>query len=727
MVFPQDFYESITDKMLNAFALHRIILDEEGNPCDYEYIAINSAFEEFTGIKKEDIIGKTYRETIPKGKSDSMDWVCIYGDVAMNEKSISIESYTEAFKKWIMLNAYCPKKEYFITIFSDITSIKNKEQDLKEKNEELSALYEELLASEEELRQQHVQLHHMAYHDPLTSFPNRTSFYENLLVDFERDSNSERALLFIDIDNFRITNDTMGHSFGDQLIMEVGNRLSALFQGDNDIFRLGGDEFIMLGREIRTIREVEECAKRIIQSLRHPFYIMDSTVHITVSIGIARYPNDGKTPDELLKCADIAVYQAKDAGRNKYMIYTDEMQKVVSERMSLEKHLRTAIDRSELELYYQPQVEIGTGQICGFEALLRWNSPELGFVSPLRFIKVAEDSQLIIPIGDWVLRNACFFLKKLHRMGYGYLIMGVNISIIQILQDGFVQTIMNLLDFIQLEPQYLELEITESIFVESYGEINDKLDMLRKRGIKIALDDFGQGYSSLGNLINLPIDTLKIDKIFIDSISSDKSSKSITDMIIQIGHKMELTVLAEGVEMQEQMDYLEKNKCHKIQGYLFSKPVPQKEVLKMLTGKETLVNISDLEWKVEYSVNNDKIDSQHKKMFEMGKRISDMVFANEDMEHTEEILTIIDELKQYTEYHFLLEEEIMKKNGYVHFNTHKTEHEHIVQKLQTLESVWSFDKQNEVLLEMINFVFVWISNHILNQDMKYEGYINQIP
>ncbi len=889
MGFSQEFYESIIDRMLNAFALHRILLDEKGNPCDYEFIAINPAFEDFTGMKKADIVGKRYTEAIPVGKNDSTDWISIYGDVALNGKAISFESYTAVFKKWVAVNAYCPEKGYFITIFSDITDLKNKEQDLKGKNEELLALYEELIASEEELRyqldeiscsqekltiseerfrlategsndiiwdvdiinnkfnfpqrlydllgyekegsdmseglmklvhpddrktaqqawechfqgktsfynceyrikkangnyiwvysrgkalqdihgrfmrfagsltditekveyenklkqsyqdveaineellaaqeelnQQNERLQQIAYRDPLTGLPNRIALYEKLSVDLTREPVKMEALLLIDIDNFKMINDTMGHSFGDQLIIDIGKRISDIVDHKDIIYRPGGDEFIILGCDISAIEEVHERAVRIIQSFRNPFYIMDSTLHASASIGIAIYPDHGISPDELFKCADIAMYKAKESGRNGHVIYNEHMQEIVIERMNLEKHLRTAIDRSELELYYQPQIEVETGEICGFEALLRWNSPELGFVSPLRFIKVAEDSQLIIPIGEWVLRNACFFLKKLHSMGYGHLTMGVNISIIQILQDGFVQTIMNLLNFIQLEPQYLELEITESIFMQSYGDINHKLEQLRRKGIKIALDDFGQGYSSLGNLHYLPIDTLKIDKCFIDSIGADKPKESIADMIILIGRKMELTVLAEGVETQEQRDYLAKNNCHKIQGYLFGKPVPKKEVLKMLTGKETMASTSALEWKAEYNMDIEKIDAQHKEMFDIGKRISKLLFDNDNNEHSQEISIIIKELKQYTENHFLLEEQFMKENNYIHYHTHKTEHEFIIQKLAAFEDVPSGNMQNEMLTEMIDFVFVWISDHILYEDMKYKNHLSKL-
>jgi len=302
--------------------------------------------------------------------------------------------------------------------------------------------------------------------------------------------------------------------------------------------------------------------------------------HTTVSIGISTYPEDGANADELMRSADIAIYKAKATGKNKYVFFNHEMQETVRQRMMIEKHLRNALQNNELLIYYQPQLDIKTGKISGFEALLRWNNNELGFVSPLEFIGTAEETHLIIPIGEWVLRNACFFLKQLHIRGYTNIIISVNVSILQLLQENFVDTVIRVLEFIKMDPKYLELEITESILMESYQAISDKLYRLKEIGVRIALDDFGQGYSSLSYLKQLPINTLKIDKSFVDSINFEESSDSLTGTIVMIGRKMGLTILAEGVETQEQMNYLIKHKCHKIQGYLISKPLPQEEVIK---------------------------------------------------------------------------------------------------------------------------------------------------
>jgi EAL domain-containing protein (putative c-di-GMP-specific phosphodiesterase class I) len=289
------------------------------------------------------------------------------------------------------------------------------------------------------------------------------------------------------------------------------------------------------------------------------------------------YPKHSVHLEELLKYADIAMYKAKEQGRNRYVIYNETMNQDIIERVNIEKYLHTALLKNEFEIYYQPQLDIRSEKITGFEALLRWNSPELGRISPLKFIKVAEDTHIIIPLGIWVLKKACAFLKKLHMEGYNDLTVSVNISIIQLLQTDFVETVMDILELQELEPEFLELEITESILIESYENICSKLETLKDRGIRIALDDFGKGYSSLSYLKQLPISTIKIDKSFVDHITYDPVSNNLIRKIIEIGKSMGMRVVAEGVETPEQLKFLKKHRCNRIQGYLFSMPIPEME------------------------------------------------------------------------------------------------------------------------------------------------------
>ena len=431
------------------------------------------------------------------------------------------------------------------------------------------------------------RLHHLAYHDNLTGLKNRTALTQQL-DELTKEGHSEKmALLFIDIDNFKYVNDTMGHTFGDIVLKKLAKKLAKLEDRDVSVYRLGGDEFVVLIHYFEAMYEVERRAVEILRKIKKGVEVEGSSIYNTASIGVSIFPQHGRNIDELLKNADIAVYKAKDAGKDKIIIYSESMDEVVIERMKTERNLRRALPNNEFELYYQPQLDLMTNKISGFEALIRWKSPELGFVSPAKFISIAEDTRLIISIGEWVLRNASLFLKQLHQMGYTNLKMSVNVSMLQLLQDDFVELVTDVLELAQIDPTYMELEITESILMESYEAIAGKLKLLRARGVNIALDDFGKGYSSLNYLRQLPITTLKIDKSFIDTISEEGKNKSLTDLIIKIGRSMELCVVAEGVETQEQMDYLVRHNCDIIQGYLFSKPLPKDEAIHQLRGEMT--------------------------------------------------------------------------------------------------------------------------------------------
>lgn len=441
-----------------------------------------------------------------------------------------------------------------------------------------------------ELKEYQEQLHHMAYHDILTGLPNRLALYEDLSDNFAKNIDAQGTLSFIDLDNFKFINDSMGHSFGDQLIRQIGKRLSQVLKDKGTVYRLGGDEFVVHINGYKPIEEVTGDMMRILDSFNAPFDIGNSVLHTTFSIGTSCYPEHGCNPDELLKCADIAMHKAKESGKNRFVIFDQNMNEAVQERIVIEKHLWTALENNEFQILYQPQLDLRTGKISGFEALLRWYSPELGNVSPIKFIRIAEDTHLIIKIGKWILQNACCFIKRLHQNGYLGLTISVNVSMLQLLQDDFVDDVMKTLCFMDLEPEYLELEITESILMESFEMIGKKLMRLQQYGVRIALDDFGKGYSSLHYLLQLPITTLKIDKTFIDSISLKTKERTLTGQIVSMGKRMGFNIIAEGVENEEQLDYLIEHECHKIQGYLFSRPVSEKEVEVLLMGEKMTMN-----------------------------------------------------------------------------------------------------------------------------------------
>ncbi len=433
-----------------------------------------------------------------------------------------------------------------------------------------------------ELKEYEHRLHHQAYHDQLTGLKNRFALNEKLnsLINESRDK--KFALIYIDIDNFKYVNDTMGHRFGDLLLMQISDRLLGNEISNSTVYRIGGDEFLILVEKYYKKENLERIAVNILKAFKPCFVVGDLNTYTTISIGVSTYPEHGNETDELLKSADIAVYKAKEGGRNRIVFFNTPMNEEITERMTIEKHLRNALDNNEFELNYQPQLDIKRSVISGFEALLRWKNPELGTVPPIKFIGIAEATHLIIPIGEWVLREACRFLCKLEKAGYNGFNIAVNISMLQLLQDDFAHMVMDIIDSFGLNPKQIELEITESILMESYEVIAGKLKLLRARGINIALDDFGKGYSSLNYLKNLPITTLKVDKSFIDTISNTGNDKSLADLIVKIGRSMDLCVVAEGVETQEQMDYLIKHKCHKIQGYLVGKPMQEADITKKI-------------------------------------------------------------------------------------------------------------------------------------------------
>lgn len=427
------------------------------------------------------------------------------------------------------------------------------------------------------------KLQQMAYSDALTNLPNRLYLSDKLAKAVKDESVERIAIFFIDTDNFKYINDSLGHSEGDQLLVRIGERLRKVIGISGEIVRFGGDEFVVFIKNIND-HETYLIAKDLVNAFKQPFYINHSQVHVSISLGISIYPDHGFGVDELLKHADIAMYKAKDSGKGRFVAFDEDMDFELINRINIDQHLRNALANDEFLLHYQPQIDIHNNCIYGFEALVRWNSPELGMVSPNQFIKVAEDTQIIIPLGEWILRTACGFVKKLHVMGHNTLVISVNVSILQLLQEDFVSIVMRAINDFTLDPESLELEITESILMETYEDINEKLERLRNHGVRISLDDFGKGYSSLSYLRQLPIDVLKIDKSFIDSVT-EEVKKTITGSIVHIGHEMGLTVVAEGVETKEQLEYLKKYNCDRVQGYYFSKPVAGTDVITMLEQK----------------------------------------------------------------------------------------------------------------------------------------------
>ncbi|HEY5176471.1 MAG TPA: EAL domain-containing protein [Terriglobales bacterium] len=427
----------------------------------------------------------------------------------------------------------------------------------------------------------------LAYYDAFTGLPNRT-FLRDILAKAlagARRRKEKIALLFLDLDRFKIINDSLGHSFGDLLLQEVAGRLKRWAREQDTVARVGGDEFLIMVTAVKSAADVAAAAQRILHAMTAEFVIQDYRFSVSGSIGISIFPEHGIDGETLIKNADAAMYCAKDSGPNTFQFFTEDMNTQVVERLTLGNSLRQALDNGELSLVYQPQREMATGMIVGLEALLRWQHPELGLVSPDKFIRVAEASGLIIPIGDWVLRTACSQVRQWQDEGLLAVPVAVNVSALQFRQAGFPAVIKNMLGESGLDPQYLELELTESTLLSNADVMFPVLEELRAMGLKLAIDDFGTGYSSLSYLKQLPVSKLKIDRSFVRDVALNPDDAAITAAIISMAKALNLKVIAEGVENESQMSFLRAHHCDQIQGYYFSKPLTADQVAEKLAGQ----------------------------------------------------------------------------------------------------------------------------------------------
>lgn len=428
------------------------------------------------------------------------------------------------------------------------------------------------------------QIKYIAYHDTLTGLPNRNLLNELLVhsITLAERNNKCMAVLFLDIDGFKMINDSKGHGMGDQILQEVAERLLKTLRKSDVIARHGGDEFIVIIEELDNCSGVELIANKIINCFQEPFHLENQDYFLTTSVGVAVYPADGQTPDMLIKNADIAMYKAKENGKNQYLFCTPVMKDVANETMELSTNLYRAIEKNELELYYQPQLSCHNNQIMGVEALIRWRHPVMGLISPAKFIPIAEKTGLILPIGEWVLRTACQQNKKWQEQGLPKIRMGVNLSLRQFHNNDLLNLVEAVLKETKLAPQYLELEITETIAMKEKSYIINTLNAFRQIGVSIAIDDFGTEYSSLSYLKHLPVDRLKVAMQFIRGIGIDHKDEALAKGIIVLAKSIGMNVIAEGVETKEQLEFLKNHNCDEIQGYYFFKPLAEAEMTKLL-------------------------------------------------------------------------------------------------------------------------------------------------
>ncbi len=427
-----------------------------------------------------------------------------------------------------------------------------------------------------------IEFRHLAYHDPLTSLRNRLSFTKDIEQTLKAHNPNNVALLLIDIDRFKVINDTLGHFVGDQVLIKISDRLRKVLGTDAHIYRLGGDEFVIILEATEIKASI--VAETVLKKFKDSFLVNDHEIKITPSIGISIFPEHSDNSEDLLKYADAAMYLAKDNGKNNFRFYNNELNQTMARKMMLENELSKAIERNQFSLAYQPKVDLHTKRIMGMEALLRWNHPELGSISPVEFIPIAEETGQIVPIGEWVLKKACKQNKIWQDKGLSSFCVSVNVSVLQFQRGDFLKVVRKVLEESNLDAHYLEIEITESI-MQNIDESKDMINGFRAMGVKTSIDDFGTGYSSLDILRKLPIDTIKIDKSFIDDLEAPCQQPFIK-AIIELGLNLNVSVVAEGIENENQLQILLANNCTIGQGYLFSKPVDPTEFEKLLRQKE---------------------------------------------------------------------------------------------------------------------------------------------
>lgn len=469
----------------------------------------------------------------------------------------------------------------------------------------------------QERKQIAMQMKFLAQHDTLTGLASRALFIDSVKRAITRASRDDSyfAIIFIDVDNFKSVNDTLGHEAGDELLTTIAQRIKSTIRAEDIVGRLGGDEFSVLIEGVAKQASLIKIAQQLLEAVREQLIIYNKTIHVSISLGIATYPTCSDDASALIKCADLAMYKAKQGGRNNYCFYSDDLQQRADEYVNLKIDLHNALEQQEFELYYQPQISVSTGEIAGVEALIRWHHPQRGLIPPNDFISVAESAGLINAIGDWVLDEACRQLKT-WILAFPNLppnfSMAINVSAHQIRQPDLESKVCQIVKKYQLPPSQIELELTESSLVDDIERCTEKLNSLSEQGIMTAIDDFGTGFSSFRHLLQLPLKTLKIDKSFIDHICTVQKSHEIVKALIIMAKALDMTVVAEGVETENQAFLLKALNCDKIQGYFFSKPLPAHDIGKLLANPKSIPSLYDLSNSNENTAINTAIQSDNK-------------------------------------------------------------------------------------------------------------------
>jgi diguanylate cyclase (GGDEF)-like protein/PAS domain S-box-containing protein len=573
--------------LLEAAPDGMVVVNQEG-----KIVLLNAQTEKQFGYRRDELLGESVTDIIPEGFAERLiaDGTRTAAAALAQQIGSGIELHgrrkdRSEFPIEIMLSPLESAEGMLVTAaIRDITTRKTAEANLVQKVEALNRSNEELVRLAHAARTMTQRMTHAAEHDALTGLPNRLLLNDRIgqAIAFAQRHENQVAVLFLDLDGFKHINDSLGHPTGDKLLQSLAKRLVSCVRATDTVSRQGGDEFVVLISEINQPEDAISMSRRLLHVVAGANSIEKHDLHITASIGVSIYPDDGLDAETLIKNADTAMYHAKENGRQSFQFFTPAMNAQAVERQLIEEHLRRALERQEFTLHYQPKINIGTGAITGVEALIRWTNPTLGSVPPGQFVPVAEDCGLIVPIGAWVLREACTQAKAWADAGLPLMTMAVNVSAMQFRSETFLDGLFAILSETGLDPNHLELELTESALMKRAEFAASILSTLREKGVTVAIDDFGTGYSSLSYLRKFPLDALKIDQSFVRQITTVPDETIIVRAIIGMGRSLNLRVIAEGVETPDQLEFLKAHQCEEAQGYYFSRPVPPQQLVKLL-------------------------------------------------------------------------------------------------------------------------------------------------
>jgi diguanylate cyclase (GGDEF) domain len=585
-----DLYKRVLEVSPQAIMIASHVTVPETGQSDFIIDYVNPAWERVSGARFDTILGRAFSATIYL--ESIIPWLDFATTVFLDGKTRQQICYSEIVEKWLDISISKLDGQYVCVTLIDVTEQKQGELRLKEQNMRLSALSAELSGSKNNLKTKlekieilNNNLEQLAYYDRLTNLPNRTRFQSLLAEDVGKAGRAgeKLAIAIIDIDNMKSLNDSQGHGAGDELLKQIAQRLSHFGENGIQAGRFGGDEFLLAIHNYEHDAALVHLANSIQEILDEPYMIFNAEIRTSVSIGITTFPEDADNLADLLKYADIAVDDAKKRGKNTISLFHSVMQEKLLARLNMEKRMFLALENSQFQVFYQPQYDVSTKTLRGFEALVRWFDPELGYVSPEKFIPLAEENRVIVALGDWILRTACETLRDWHRnLGFEGII-SVNVSPVQLKSSSFLDDLQNIIADCGIRPQLLEIEITEGVLIDDFESSVALLRKIKDLGVGISLDDFGTGYSSLSYLQFLPLTTLKIDKSFIANITKDKSVEyDITDAIVHLVNKLGFDTIAEGVETDEQLDIIKRIQCKTIQGFLTGRPMPKGDCEKMI-------------------------------------------------------------------------------------------------------------------------------------------------